>query len=117
MENYIIDIVCFVLVPVLFLLCVMLRKWTQSIGYSVCLFPASAVSTEVLGRLLVGYSIWPYILFVFTWIGMCLLFYNYKTDYYYTVGQFFKKYLSVISVCTLIVWVAVSIVRLFILVV
>lgn len=106
------EIVWYVLVPLMFLILFIFRKWVREIGILECSFPITTLSIEMIGQLLLHYSIWPYILFGYVWLALFLFFYNYKTNYYFTVIQFFKRVFKVISLTNIIVWLVLVVIRL-----
>ncbi|MBF0780821.1 MULTISPECIES: hypothetical protein [unclassified Granulicatella] len=101
----------YILVPLTFLILVIFKKWVKRIGVLECSFPVTTLCIEMIGRLFVQYSILPYILFAYVWIAIVLFFYNYKTNYYFTVTQFFKRVFKVISFVNILVWLSIAIVR------
>lgn len=98
------EIIWYILIPILFIPLFIFRKWTRRVGYAECLLPALILSIEMLNRLLFPFSIWAYILFVYTWIGVIQLAVNYRTDLYFTFGEFFRKWFKLICVVNIFIW-------------
>lgn len=99
-------------VPLLCVVFWLLKRIIKRLKVSECVALFAVLTIEVLSRLMIGYSLWPYILFGYVWIGLIMLFVNYKTDHYFTVGQFFRKYLTVLTLLTVFSAIGLSVYRL-----
>lgn len=75
----------------------------------------TVISIEAIGRLILGYSIWPYIAFGYVVVGFVILLINYRMNYYFTVGQFFRRYATILAMCSIGVWFGISAYRLLLL--
>lgn len=101
-----------VTVPLLCIVFFIVKQLFKRLKVSECVALFAAITIEIFSRLIIGYSLWPYVLFGFVWIGLIMLFVNYKTNHYFTVAQFFRKYITVLSIATVLVSIGLSAYRL-----
>lgn len=77
------------------------------VNFFIALFPFTLCSVLLLAHSFLSYSIFPYLVFGYIWVGIGMFLYHYKKNYYFKVGQFLKKWMIAIAFCHFFVWIGV----------
>lgn len=88
---------------------ILIVKKFINIRFFSTLFPFTLFSIVLLMQYILPYSVIPYLFFGYTWVGIFLFLYYYKKNYYFTISQFLKKWITAMSLVSLLVWVGVVI--------